>query len=210
MLLHKFPLRQKIATVALLLSFATMSQAQSSQSRTYTIDSWKGGPTTVKEQTLRFNLKKLRKQSVRKIVKDSSGQPRYELKISFRERIDHGSVFQAWNVQLVELGKKDSSNLLRPKVPQSQDEYVPEQHISLLVYQTDALKRELPVLSVPFTSKRIIKVEGFYCIIEPQKLDFSQNGRTVRSGELSIRLLNNAPTEVAPSLSTLGRQQRPH
>ena len=186
------------------------SQPQSSQSRTYTVDSWKDGPTTVKEQTLRFNLKKLRKQSVRKIVKDSSGQPKYELKISSRERIDHASVFQAWNVQLVELGKKDASNLLGPEIPQSQDEYVPEQHVSLLVYQSDALKRELPILSVPFTSKRIIKVESFYCIIEPQKLDFSQNGRTLRSGELSIRLINNAPIAIARLVTTLSRQQRPY
>ena len=210
MLLRKLALRRGIATAALLLFVVTLSQPQSSQSRTYTVDSWKDGPTTVKEQTLRFNLKKLRKQSVRKIVKDSSGQPRYELKISSRERIDHASVFQAWNVQLVELGKKDASNLLGPEIPQSQDEYVPEQHISLLLYQTDALNRELPILSVPFSSKRIIKVESFYCVIEPAKLDFSQNGRHIKSGELSIRLMNSVPLELAPNLTTLSHPRRPH
>jgi hypothetical protein len=186
-----------LATLVIVLT--TAGAAQTSP-RTYRIDSWKTGETLVEEHALQFDLGKVRGRPITAIVRDKSGLPRYQLKISFQQNNDRQTVYQAWNVELIELGKADAANLLTPFTSRHQDAYRPKDHVASIIYQSDALDRPLPVLSVPLTSRRIIKVESFYCVIEVHRAAFSANRRSVKSGTLSIRFTNTSPDDAEETL----------
>lgn len=202
MVSHPHRWRETVSVVVFLLFMMTVGTAQTSAPSTYTIDSWKTGGTLVQEQTLQFELNRLRKRPMSVIVKDRLGRSKYKLETSFQERTDRQTVSQGWNIELFELGKVRTSDLLKPIRRRYQDEYRPEDHISLLLYQSDALNRELPVLSVPFTARRIIKVESFYCVIQVLRLTLSRNNRSVRGGVVSISFVNQMPPDVASTRTT--------
>lgn len=183
--------------VAVLVFLTTTHAGQLSQVPTYTVNSWKSGNTILQEQEILFEVTSLRERPLKSVVKVISGQDKYELTAGPVESENGPPAYQAWFVSLVELGKTNAANLLKPSNDPHQDSFGPEDGISLLLYQSFVDHKELPALSVPFRSKRVIKVEGFYCIIEIQQLRLSKDGRRVKSATASVRFVNAKPSDTS-------------
>jgi len=184
---ERFPL------VAVLLFVTTTHAAQLLQVPTYTVNSWKSGSTAVQEQELLFEVTSLHERPLKSIIKDVSGRDKYELTAGDMESASGPAAYQAWFVNLVELGEINATNLLKPNNDPHQDSFRPEDGISLLLYQSFVDHKELPALSVPFRSKRVINVEGFQCIIEIQQLTLSKDGKTVSSATVRVKFVNTKP-----------------
>lgn len=178
--------------------FVPMAKAQeASPANEYYAESWKQGNTKIRAQriAIRIGPGSPRKKTS---VKDASGIDKYALAVS------SDSDGLAWYVELVEKGHERFGNLLRPHNDPHQDFFMPLDGISLILYQPPT-DEPVPILSVPFESTRIIKVENFYCIIRIRDMKLSMDRRKLKSALVDISLSNNRPTLVETESSRYHR-----
>lgn len=166
----------------------------------YYVESWKQGDGTINEERVGIRITP---QSSRKAtpVKSAAGLDKYSLVVS------SDSENQAWYVDLIEKGNEKFGNLLRPHNDPHQDLFMPLDGISLLLYEPPA-DEPAPILSVPFQSTRIIKVESFYCSIQISEVRLSKDRRKLISALVNISFSNKRPSSSLIETEQAGKLRR--
>jgi hypothetical protein len=123
------------------------------------MESFRKGATRIAEKDFEVNLDN-RNPMYETRLKDASGEDRYQLSL-VPERVGSGDQrILAWLVSLVDLKRRSYGNLLFA----SRDPYL-NQGVNSAITRLDANA----YAAVPVLAKRVIKVEGFYCVIQVKK-----------------------------------------
>jgi hypothetical protein len=135
------------------------------------VESWKKGKQQIQEQSLTVELKVDAPRFEAKI-RDLTGKERY--KLSLQLRVDQGYPPTGY-VELVEkalIGFK-GTNLLQPSNDPYQDYFTGEDYVSVLDPAMQNGRCQLAAKCASLYTKRIIKVKGFYCILQVTKYNES-------------------------------------
>lgn len=142
-----------------LLMLAAFSHAQSASHTTY-VESFRKGPTQVTEESFEAKLSPAN-PTYRERIKDSAGQDRYELTI--HPQIPEGdNKITGWLVRLKDLHHSIFANLLMSSQEPSSD---PANNLWWL--------KANPFAPVPIRTRRIVKVESFYVVIQVKNFHFT-------------------------------------
>jgi hypothetical protein len=182
----------------LILSTFVYGKNQHQISKVYYVESWKKGSQQIQVQKLTIELN-ASKREYETTVKDILGKDRYKLVINHSPLSKDGPQHESWDISLYEVKSKKALqtkspnlNLLMIQKPVGRGDYFPiEDHIGWLypVENPDFLKYGVAVY--PFSAKRVIKVEGFYCIIKVSNYTLNQaNPRTLDSLSIEIEFTN--------------------
>jgi hypothetical protein len=154
--------------VSILLTTFSGNQGES----TVYLESWKKGTGQIQEQKLMIELSSTKPES-QKVIRDAKGTDRYRLVIHHQPFAKYEKGFpEVWFVSLfdepLESGRKakrPEANLLDFRRPsEGRHTFYTEDSISRFMPHEDPIQIKLKVY-YPFLSKRVIKVEGFYCIL---------------------------------------------
>ena len=151
-------IRTPISICALVL-FAGISWAQGSDSTFYS-ESFRQGATRVTEENFEVKLNPAN-ATYRERLKDSAGNDRYELTIT-PQGPEGDNKITSWRVKLRDLRHDIYSNILVARQESSPD---PKNNLWWL--------NPNPFGAVPIRSRRIIKVDSFYVVIQVKDLHFT-------------------------------------
>lgn len=158
-----------LVLVVLFLQMSIMANAE-----TFYIESWKKGKTQIEEKTLNLTLDD-KISSYSEVIYDSFGKEKYRLFVTAGKG-SKGII--EWMAQLEELSNKSDEDLLKPSNDKKQDYYTWQDFFGWFYKgskeqfaENNQFKDRNAVL--PFLSKRIVKVENFYCLL--QITDYKQN-----------------------------------
>ncbi len=156
----------------------------------YCSQSWKSGSSKIKEEELYITLgKDVPAPTFREYILDSSGKARYELDITIGTAGPEKEIIE-WAVGLYDTAKNDSQDLLKPTNDKLQDRFSSDDRPGwFYLGANSANKGDKSVL--PFLGKRVIRVEGFYCVMEVIK--FNRNAKkpsVIDSAVFHIRFVN--------------------
>jgi hypothetical protein len=126
-------------------------------------EGWKKGTHQVQEQKIVIRLS-TRVRVYERTINDAAGQARYRLKIEPTLTESPESSPKAWAVRLI--GPDDPFSLLQPDHDPNKHHFTKADFLSLLYPVEEPNWRKTGFMGVPLSSKRVIKVEGFYCIIQ--------------------------------------------
>ena len=166
-------------TKILLLILVTPSFPQQTQNAFY-VESWKRGKQQIQEQNFTVELNASKPKFETKI-RDASGKENYKLTVWFRINQPNGWPPSGY-IELVEkglIGFKDT-NLLLPSNDPYQDYFTSEDYIAALDPAMQGERCTIANGCVPFFIKRVIKVKGFYCIVQVVKYNDSPALMSVR------------------------------
>lgn len=155
--------------VLIALLFASHHQRQD----VFYVESWKKGTQQIQEQRLTIELNVGAPRFETKI-RDSSGTERYKLSLLLRVDQPKGYAPTGY-VELVEkslIGFK-STNLLQPSNDPNQDYFTGEDYVAVLDPAMQNGRCQLALRCAPLFIKRIVKVKGFYCIVQVTKYNES-------------------------------------
>ncbi len=165
---------------AIFLSIATNSVGQATPVSVYA-ESFRQGPTHVVEE--KFEVKLTPQDSTyRERIKDSSGADRYALSI-VPQGPEGDTEITSWQVKLVDLHHPMYDNILLSSQTASSDPKVP-------------LWRLLPsgFVEVPVTTKRIIKVDSFYVVLQIRAYHFTPpDSPYLDSMKVAVEFTNTDP-----------------
>jgi len=156
------------------------------------IESWKKGSTTVRKRTIRISLTDSKPKFETSLI-DSNGRKRYVLSI-LPDNTDGLAPVYSWGVNLVEVGDKSGANLLCRTNDREQDYFTAGDYVWWLDPSED------PKPFVPFLAKRVVKVEGFYCVIRVQDYKLTANQKAVESISVLVQFTNRSP--LTPTLTS--------
>jgi hypothetical protein len=146
---------------ALAFSVALCSQASQAQNpATIYAESFRKGSTQVSEEKFEATLSR-QNPTYRERIKDSRGNDRYELTIT-PEGPEGDTTITSWRVKLRDLNHSIYNNILLVDQQPSQD---PQNNLWWLTPN--------PFGPVPIRVKRIMKVDGFYVVIQVKSMRFN-------------------------------------
>lgn len=146
--------------VSSLVVFASMWLAAQSAPLPVFVESFHRARTRVAEESFELRLDpKIATCQIR--VKDQSGRDRYQLFCS-PQRVGGGDErILSWHVRLADLHHRMYENLLMATIDSMQD------HVQVGWLDPSKFAR------IPVTALRVIKVDGFYCVIQVTDFHFS-------------------------------------
>ena len=166
--------------IPFLLFVATCSLAQSTPASVYA-ESFRQGPTHVVEEKFEVKLTP-QDPTYRERIKDSSGTDRYALSIT-PQGPEGDTEITSWQVKLVDLHHPMYDNVLLSSQNASSD-------------PKDPLWRLVPsgFARVPVTTKRIIKVDSFYVVLQVKAYHFTPpDSPYLDSMRLAVEFTNTDP-----------------
>jgi len=170
----------KFRTLIPIFLFATYSFAQSTPASVYA-ESFRQGPTHIIEE--RFEVKLTPQDSTyRDRIKDSTGNDRYALSIT-PQGPEGDTEITCWQVKLVDLRHPMYDNVLLSSRNASSESRIP-------------LWRLLPsgFAQVPATTKRIIKVDSFYLVLQIEAYHFTPpDSPYLDSMKVAVEFTNTDP-----------------
>jgi hypothetical protein len=184
---------------------STHKSSRSSLTKVY-VESWKTGVTKIKPETLLVTLNPHAPEYER-AIKNAFGKAAYRLSIWPGYADERRTRIIEWNVELTGIKDDPPINLLRPTNDSGQDYFTFRDRLGWLNPlenpQTNGAESDV----VPFLAKRIVKVEGFYCIIEVKNYKRSHTKENLDSITLSVEFANNYSTQPQ-SANLEARQSR--
>ena len=155
----------------------------------YYSKSWKKGTRLVQEEKIDIELD-TKNRTYQTDIKDASGKARYKLRVEPTLTDNHDSSIGAWAVRLIGMG--DPFSLLAAHNQPHQHDFTIEDYLDLLYPVENADWRKTGFFGVPLSAKRVIKVEGFYCIIQVKSYHLnSAKPRALDWIKLEIQFTNN-------------------
>jgi hypothetical protein len=154
------------------------------------IESWKKGNSKVQDQTFTIDLNANEPKFETKI-KDGDGKQNYRLMVSIR--LNGANQPPSAYVELVDkgvIGFKDT-NLLKPSNDPYQDYFTGADYVAVLDPAMQGDRCTIENGCAPFFGKRVIKVKGFYCIVQVLKYNQSPASITVR-----VEFANNVDSSL--------------
>jgi len=185
-------------------------QAKDPASRVYYAESWKKGNRPIQEQRFYRRLN-ADEPSFNTVVKDSSGSVNFGLlvapfyyvrdaqgKLKFKpEPTVPSARVNFWQVKLFEPGA-DVSLLVANK---DQGDLIDWRNTLAVLNPVEDDKGYMVGISgVPISSKRVIKVESFYCILNILNYELNPKQLTFEWLEIEIILTNNRPDFIDRAL----------
>lgn len=151
-------------------------------------EGWKKGTQQVQEQKIIIRLS-TQVRVYERTINDAAGQARYKLKVEPALTESQESSPKAWTVDLI--GPDDKFSLLQPDHDPNKHQFTKADYLSLLYPVEEPNWRKTGFMGVPLSSKRVIKVEGFYCIIQVRAYRLSRTSpRAFESLEVEIEFTN--------------------
>ena len=184
-------LRYQFATIAV-VTFACVALAQSEATFIY-VESFRKGPSHVTESSSELVLTP-QSPTCRIRVKDQSGKDRYELGCfpQFASETDQRVI--SWQIRLADLHYKIYTNVLASAV--------------------DLTQRQTQVgwldpgrfAKIPITRERVVKVDGFYCVLQVKDYHFVSPDEPYLNGmTLAVSFTNSMPhMQVIPKEGSTG------
>ena len=186
-------------TIILSLNFILFTVAAFPQGKTnlFYVESWKKGEQKVQEQKLVIALNQ-NNLEYEKTINDSAGKPRHILQIRHWPLKTDSYLYESWWVDVCEFRKPNR----KPKVATDckllgiegrgvGDNFPKEDYIGWLypLEQPDFFRNG--VAAYPILAKRVIKVDGFYCVIQVKDYKMSSsNPKAVDSLTVEIEFTN--------------------
>lgn len=176
-----------------------MLLSQTSKPDIYFIESWKKGPTKIQEQTLVFEInpntpgfqfKKDRFEyylsTLERDIQDSAGRKRYQLHLWVSMVKDGDKLYVTESgIDLKDL-KHKTSFLLKPSNDPYQDYFDIRDYVWLMH------PRGTGDPYLPFLTKRVIKIESFYCIFYVKECQFVGEKKDLLSSlTITVALTNS-------------------
>jgi hypothetical protein len=153
--------------------------------KVYYAESWKKGLRQIKEQKLTIKLNR-KKSKYFTYIKDASGKSIYQLQanlVYFKLgdsgcRIDLHSLEDKYSVMTIYRGNGDS---------------IPKENYYGFLYPVEESNwRKTGFFGVPLSSKRVFKIESFYCVIQTKSCELNPGKwRFIESIEVEIEFTNN-------------------
>jgi hypothetical protein len=158
------------------------------------MESWKKGKDQVQEEKILVEVNSKSSQ-YSKIVKNKSGKARY--KLVCEPIYNQANLVQYWKIFLRQNGVFSKDNLLQ--VYSSDDHYIlnyddgsPIYLINTLCPNSTTDKANTCFGTFPILTKRIVKVENFYVIIQVMNYEFyDDNKNTLKSMNIEVNLSNS-------------------
>jgi len=150
----------KITFTIVAVATAAGAWAQSSDSARIYVESFRKRPIHIAEENFETKLSP-DNPTYRELIKDSSGNDRYELTIT-PEGPEGDTKITSWRVVLRDLRHSMYSNLL-----------MADQQPSADAKNTLWWLNPNPFVSVPIRAKRIVKVDGFYVSMQVKDFHFT-------------------------------------
>jgi hypothetical protein len=178
-----------LAFICLLLPLASFGQENP---KVFYVNSWKKGERKIREQKFVIELNQTNPKFKTRIY-DASGKARYKLSISHHPIKKGSNLYEYWWIDLSEIGSRRNSKLLSVEGPGPPgDNFPKEDNIGWLYPLEDPKIFTDFVSAYPILAKRVIKVEGFYCIIRVTNYTMpSSNPKAVESLTVEIEFTNN-------------------
>lgn len=166
-------------TKTILLLSLTSIFPQPTQNAFY-VESWKKGKQQIQEQSFAVELNAGQPEFETK-VRDASGKESYKLTVRLGSNRAHALPPSGY-IELTEkglIGFKDT-NLLKPSNDPAQDYFTAEDYIAILDPAMQGGRCTPANGCAPFFIKRVIKVKGFYCVVQVIKYTESPVSMSVR------------------------------
>lgn len=164
----------------LVLSLSLMSSLSPQTLNAFYVESWKTGKQQIQEQSFTVEMDTARPKFETRL-KDALGKESYKLTLWLRSNQSNAEPPSGY-VKLVEkglLGFKDT-NLLKPSNDPYQDYLTGKDYIAVLDPAMQGNRCTPSSGCVPFFVKRIVKVKGFYCIVQVTNYNESPASMTVQ------------------------------
>lgn len=144
------------------LFFTSVLWGQSAPTPVY-VESFRKGRVQISESSLLANLT-LENPSYTAVIKDADGNGRYQLLVEPRRVSEQLNQVMGWQVRLLDVKRKYLGNLLVNTFPNGP--------------LTDQVRDNAwsldpnPYAAVPLMTKRVIKVENFFCVVQVKETHF--------------------------------------
>lgn len=157
------------------------------------MESWKKGKAKVTESKVIIDVDN-NSTSFSADIKNESGKVKYRL--IGTPTYNRLNLIASYIIELRLNGTFNKNNLLC--YYSSDDRYIlngddgsPIYNINILSPNEDANGKRVEVTLFPLLTKRVIKVENFYCIIQVQKVEYDDSNRdTIKSMQIEVDLAN--------------------
>lgn len=160
------------------------------------VESWKKGITKIHEHAINLSLTTDNKE-ISADINSQSNIKTYSLIIKHKPASNAEFDYDSWIITLFETADRQY-NLLLPEKPNNWAHNFPrENSIAWLdpLENPDYLKYGF--YAFPLSSKRIIKIESFYCIIQVEKYKLNdKNPKVFDSLSVHIEFTNNPPPDL--------------
>lgn len=161
------------------LSFLLIAMFSPQTQDTFYVESWKSGKQQIQEQSFTVEINAAKPKFETKLM-DASGKESYKLALWLKAN----QLKAQQPFDYVELVEKDiigfkSMNLLKPSNDPYQDYFTGEDFIAVLDLAMQGEGCTPANECVPFFIKRVIRVKGFYCIVQVSKYNESALSMTV-------------------------------
>ena len=162
------------------------------------IESWQKGNQLIREQVLSVELSMANKE-YKENIKNIFGENSYHLYIQHESpSLETSSNYESWQVNLYKIKKKKASryNTLKKEKPTCLvgDFFPIEDYIGRLYPLKQPVFAKHGILAYPFLAKRIIKIEGFFCLIQVTDYKFNkENSNTLDFVKVKIVFTNKHP-----------------
>jgi hypothetical protein len=183
--------------LSIIFSLFPLTVAQQENTSTFYVRSWKKGEAKIQRQSLVVELG-TNNPEFQKTINDSEGKPRYILQIRHWPLKADSYLFESWWVDMCEFRKPNR----KPKVATDckllgvegrgvGDNFPKEDNIGWLYPLEKPELFKHGVSAYPILAKRVVKVDGFYCVIQVTGYKLSQaNPKAVDSLTVEIELTN--------------------
>lgn len=187
----------KVTLIATFLSLAITGLAQQRDPETFYVESWKRGHQQIQEQKLTIELNSSEPE-YQAVIKDSLGSEQYKL-VVYHFPVERIPYYEFWRISLYRKLKlctaSDRSqnwDLLTLEGGPPGDNLPKENNIGLLYpAEKPNILKDNGMAVYPISAKRVIKVEGFYVIIQVIGYKFnSTNPRAVDSLTVQVEFTN--------------------
>ena len=176
-------MKRSTLVLCLFLSPVAWIRAQGTQPTIYA-ESFRKGATRITEEKFEARLT-VENPTYRAMMKDSGAGDRYELTIS-PQGPEGGNQITSWRVQLRDLHHGIYKNILLAEQQPSSD---PKNNLWWL--------NPDPFGPVPTRARRIVKVDGFYVVIQVKDVHFAPpDSPYVDSMTVQFQFTNNDPRET--------------
>jgi hypothetical protein len=189
-------MKHAIILTIIFSQFAAATFPQENRNVFY-VESWKKGEQKIQEQKLVVELNQ-KNLEYEKTLYDSAGKPRYILQIRHWPLKKDSYLYESWWVDVCEFRKPNR----KPKVAKDckligvegrgLGDYFPKEDLIGWLYPLEKPNfiRD-GAAAYPILAERVIKIDGFYCVIRVTNYKMSQaNPKAVDSLTVEIEFLN--------------------
>lgn len=161
------------------------------------VESWRTGFSQIKPHKI-FKRLHPRKPEYETLIRSENGKTAYKLSIWPGYVRGPGSGITGWTVELTRVGDDAGVNLLKPSNHAGQDYFDARDRIAWLYPLEDPKAKGAESAVIPFLAKRVIKIEGFYCIIQVKDYRFSEPTKdTLDTISVKIELKNDYSSDAS-------------